>query len=336
MGHELGCPVCQGQVHYKARAIQGYRQGSFFDVLECTNCKVSFVNPMEVDDRIYEAIYSNVASVPGYAGYFQLAQQVHKASDPLDHIAAADACYFGVTKHIRDSITSPATSQIIEIGCGQGYLTYALNKAGYRAIGIDISETGVQLAKQLFGDFYFCGQLADLVSASKERPALIVCTELIEHLADPFEFVRTALAQLEPGGQLLLTTPRKLEQEVSVWDTELPPVHLWWFTKQSLIEMSARLNTEIEFIDMSDFYHQHPGYRPGPLAEKALRPSFFDETYRLIAPIKHKGVFRQKLRTFEKRLKSLVYRVMNKDLHTDEDILSDANSISICAVLTKR
>lgn len=331
----MKCAICGGSATYKVRLIDGYRRGQHFDVLECQNCQVSYVNPLETDQRLYDAIYSNVQKVPGYSGYFELANAVGKATNPLEYIASTDECYYGVVKHIKSTITTPSSSQIVEIGCGQGYLTFALNKAGYQAIGVDISEAGIQLAEERFGDHYFCGQISDWVKTSNHRPALIVCTELIEHLPDPFEFIQIALANLDSGGQLLFTTPHKVEGEIGVWDTELPPVHLWWFSKKSLIEMSKRLNAEIQFIDLGGYYLDSPGYRPGPDREKSLRSSFFDESYGLIAPVKHKSAFRKSLRNFEKQLKAVIYKLIGKSMLEGKVPITDSNSISICAVLTK-
>lgn len=331
----MKCAICGRSATYRVRSIDGYRRGQHFDVLECDNCQVSYVNPLETDQRLYEAIYSNVQKVPGYSGYFELANAVGKASDPLAYIASTDGCYFGVAKHIQKTISTSSGNPIVEIGCGQGYLTYALNKAGYQTIGVDISEAGIQLAKERFGDHYFCGQISDWVSASNQRPALIVCTELIEHLPDPLEFIQIALANLDSGGQLLFTTPHKVEGEVGAWNTELPPVHLWWFSKKSLIEMSKRLNVDIQFVDLGEYYLDNPGYRPGPEREKPLHSSLFDESYNLIAPVKHKSAFRKSLRSFEKRLKSLIYKLIGKSMLEGQVPFTDANSISICAVLTK-
>jgi SAM-dependent methyltransferase len=335
MIQELNCPICSGKVHRKAQSIAGYRRGQVFDILECGNCGVSYADPMESESRLYEAIYSNVSSVPGYARYFELAQEIGRASDPLAHIAAAEDCYFGVVKHIRDTLR-PGGGLIAEIGCGQGYLTYALNRAGYRAIGVDISETVISLARKRFGDHYFHGELADLVRSPQNRPALMVCTELIEHLTDPIGFMQMALEHLEPGGELLITTPHKRAGEVGVWDTDLPPVHLWWFTRESLVAASRRLGADIRFIDLGAFYRDQPGERVRADQPKTLRPSFFDESYTLIAPIRKRNAFRSKLRKVEKGLKDMIYSLVGRRSSAGREPCNDGNSSSICAVLIKR
>lgn len=331
----MKCAICGGAC-YKVRSIDGYRLGQKFEVLECGNCQVSYVNPLVTDQRLYEAIYSNVQNVPGYSRYFELANAVSKARDPLEYISSSEGCYFGVAKYIQNTISTPNANPIVEIGCDLGYLTFALNTSGYQTIGVDISETGIRLARERFGDYYFCGQIADWVRSSSKRPALIVCTELIEHLPDPFEFIQLALTNLDSGGQLLFTTPHKVEGEVGPWETELPPVHLWWFSKRSLIEMSKRLNADIEFVDLGKFYIDNPGYRAVPEREKPLNSSLFNEPYDLIASVKRKSAFRKKLRNFEKYLKALIFKLIGKSTLEGLVPLTDANSISICAVLTKR
>ena len=56
------------------------------------------------------------------------------------------------------AIVDADANKVLDVGCGLGYLTYALNEAGYQATGIDVSSqaiaagrTAAELAEQLAG-----------------------------------------------------------------------------------------------------------------------------------------------------------------------------------------
>ena len=35
-------------------------------------------------------------------------------------------------------------AQVLDVGCGDGYGTYKLSRAGYKAVGVDLSEVMIQ------------------------------------------------------------------------------------------------------------------------------------------------------------------------------------------------
>lgn len=44
-----------------------------------------------------------------------------------------------------------AGSSILDVGCGQGFFSYLLHRHGLKVYGIDISETGIEVAQNLYG-----------------------------------------------------------------------------------------------------------------------------------------------------------------------------------------
>ena len=37
---------------------------------------------------------------------------------------------------------------VLDVGCGDGYGTYKLSRAGYKAVGVDLSEVMIQKGKE--------------------------------------------------------------------------------------------------------------------------------------------------------------------------------------------
>jgi hypothetical protein len=106
-------------------------------------------------------------------------------------------------------------------------------------------------------------------------------------LVDPIGFVSAALECLPSGGLLAITTPNKLQygsqsaQRV-IWDTELPPVHLWWFTKNSFMEMAKRVNCSVSFSDFPKFYQINERFLVTGRESAAARSPILDKDYNLI------------------------------------------------------
>jgi 2-polyprenyl-3-methyl-5-hydroxy-6-metoxy-1,4-benzoquinol methylase len=111
----------------------------------------------------------------------------------------------------------------LEIGCGFGFSLDAgqkmfgwtgvgadpspLARAGREALGIDIRHIYADTDTDLGGAF-------DLVYGS----------EVIEHVADPHEFLRICRAHLRPGGLLVLTTPDAASIRPDVSSAALMPI----------------------------------------------------------------------------------------------------------------
>jgi hypothetical protein len=88
----------------------------------------------------------------------------------------------------------------------------------------------------------------------------IVMTELVEHIPDVFALLEAALEALVPGGIMITTTPNKSSFAAdAVWATENPPIHLTWFSEESMRALAARLRCSVSFVDFTSFNQSHRG-----------------------------------------------------------------------------
>lgn len=71
---------------------------------------------------------------------------------------------------IIDTIKSYSLKRMIDIGCGEGWLTRALLQAGIEAVGVDAVEDLVKNAISKGGPQYFVGSYADIVSGKVLEP----------------------------------------------------------------------------------------------------------------------------------------------------------------------
>lgn len=102
--------------------------------------------------------------------------------------------------------------QILDIGCGCGEIEKYLGNAGCNNItGIDIDEDSINRARILCKSFPFDFKIENIESFSPSLPEkhwdCIICSEVIEHLANPEQFVANVLKLLKKDGRLFISIP---------------------------------------------------------------------------------------------------------------------------------
>lgn len=137
---------------------------------------------------------------------------------------------------------------ILDLGCGNGYLANYLIDAGYNAYGTDASEKGIVIAASKSPGRFFVQDLStdQLPEGLKNiRFDTVISTEVIEHLYDPEQFIRTCRQILtDTKGSLIISTPYHgyLKNLVlalfNKWDTHLDPLwrggHIKMWSKATL------------------------------------------------------------------------------------------------------
>ena len=104
-------------------------------------------------------------------------------------------------------------SRLVDIGCGQGDLLRHINSTHptFSLFGFELSASGVATTKRKVPS----AQVSELdlfsESASKVLSAvaadIATCSEVLEHVPDPVEFVRRSREALIPGGHMVATVP---------------------------------------------------------------------------------------------------------------------------------
>ena len=98
----------------------------------------------------------------------------------------------------------------LDVGCGAGLLAEPLARLGAKVTAVDAAPELIEAAKA-----HAAGQGLDIdyraigVEALKNKFDLVTSMEVIEHVADPQEFVSALAARLAPGGLLILSTPNR-------------------------------------------------------------------------------------------------------------------------------
>jgi len=139
----------------------------------------------------------------------------------------------------------PRSVTVLDVGCGRGRCSAALSRAGYRVVGVDISERAVAEARAAVPEAQF--HVQDLGSPLPFPDASFgaaFMTDVIEHVFDPPTVIREISRVLSPGGQLLISTPyHGLVKNVLIalfrFDRHFDPQgpHIRFFSRSSLTHL---------------------------------------------------------------------------------------------------
>ena len=138
------------------------------------------------------------------------------------------------------------SQNFLDVGCGEGHFLDFMEKCGYKVLGLDFSNFGINrfnphlVSRFVKGDIY--KNLRKLQIDSK-RFDVINLGNVLEHVLDPVKLLQDLKSLLQPRGLLLVTVPNdfsKLHQalllagEIDSPFFVTPPDHLHYFTLDSL------------------------------------------------------------------------------------------------------
>lgn len=152
-----------------------------------------------------------------------------------------------------------AGQRVLDAGCGNGALCGKYLAEGCVTVGVDLSASGVGIARQAHprGRFECTSMDESILGRLGEAPFdLVVSTDVIEHLYDPRTYARGCFAALKNGGRLVMTTPyhgylKNLAISVlGKWDSHANPLwdggHIKLWSKATL----SQLLTEVGFVNL--------------------------------------------------------------------------------------
>ncbi|MBL8557012.1 MAG: bifunctional 2-polyprenyl-6-hydroxyphenol methylase/3-demethylubiquinol 3-O-methyltransferase UbiG [Phenylobacterium sp.] len=101
--------------------------------------------------------------------------------------------------------------RLLDIGCGGGLLSEPMSRLGFQVTGVDASEKNIATASthaagQGLAIDYRAATAEALLAAGEPPFDVILNMEVIEHVADPGEYLRDCARLLKPGGLMIVAT----------------------------------------------------------------------------------------------------------------------------------
>jgi len=185
--------------------------------------------------------------------YDQYHQKNHRYASV---ISRHNFTYWYILKFLHHPLLGALQNKkVLDVGCGVGTLALYLSQYAKAVVGIDVSPRAISLARSaqqqcgIKNIIFREGELRDFSSDFD----LVLCTEVIEHIADDRTFAQLLASNLRKDGYLLLTTPnsKNVLNEIGYYkkfDVEVG--HLRRYTKASLTELLESVGLTVEKIDL--------------------------------------------------------------------------------------
>lgn len=101
----------------------------------------------------------------------------------------------------------PEPCRVVDLAAGEGAFSVILARLGHDVYAVDASRENWKAPDIKLHIHDLDTEFADRILNTDEKFDAVVAIEIIEHLENPFRFVRESAKLLKPGGHLFLTTP---------------------------------------------------------------------------------------------------------------------------------
>jgi SAM-dependent methyltransferase len=218
------CPVCEGTCAPAGEELAGYA------LFLCQRCGVRSALDalgLSVD---YDQAYSGDLYPDQAIDAMRLAER--KGQDAS--LIPTYAPFFHVLEPTSDR------NRLLDVGCGGGRFCRAAAHHGWHTLGIDVSEVALEHARAVEPLEYRRIDLADVLGSFGRFDA-VTAFEVVEHQREIRTFLKEIRGVLKKGGRFLCTVPAWEHPDVrhATCREWVPPVHLLFFTRSSLIAAMA-------------------------------------------------------------------------------------------------
>ena len=104
--------------------------------------------------------------------------------------------------------------RLLDIGCGGGLVCEPMARLGARVTGVDASEANIKTALTHAGEQglaidYRAGTAEGLIDSGEPPFDMVLNLEVVEHVADPAQFLKDTASLVRPGGLMIVATLNK-------------------------------------------------------------------------------------------------------------------------------
>jgi 2-polyprenyl-3-methyl-5-hydroxy-6-metoxy-1,4-benzoquinol methylase len=153
--------------------------------VKCRNCHLVYMNPIEKITKTNE--------------YYHNAKNTHAPTIRDSYIRTAKSQVSLVKKHASGS-------NLLDIGCAQGFFLFSAAQAGYRVKGIEISQDAAEYARMEFGLDVEAKAFEEL-EFPENHFDIVTLWQVLEHVPYPLDVLREVRKILKPGGLVAASTP---------------------------------------------------------------------------------------------------------------------------------
>jgi 2-polyprenyl-3-methyl-5-hydroxy-6-metoxy-1,4-benzoquinol methylase len=201
-----------------------------FDLYKCPKCELVSVYPQPSPEILAKDFYSEES------GY-----QSNRAED-LSKVSEIERSkkVFSLLEKLKPN------GKILDVGCSGGHFMYWAKRRGFDPVGVELNKRTAESAR-LYGFEVYNG-FVENAPFEPQSFDIILLGEVVEHVNNPREFIRSSVKFLKPYGVVIITTPNLdcfwsrvtffLYKMFSIpWSSVTPPYHLFQFGSENLDEL---------------------------------------------------------------------------------------------------
>lgn len=219
------CPVCRArQAHFCFEKNQ-------YDIFKCGQCGFLFVHPYPSESVLQQHYTHN-----------------YRSATAIFYPKAASRRWRGFWRSLPLA-QYVINKDVLDIGCGGGFMVEAFARIGARASGLDISENSIAYARNRWPNYAFYCESQEVFRRRHLTYDFVFSSEVLEHVPGPDEFMQTLAAVTRPGGFVYISAPEAdhpaVPHDVALWQDICPPEHLQWFNAHNLALLFAQYGFKI-------------------------------------------------------------------------------------------
>tara|TARA_B100000900_G_C20516502_1_gene690303 strand:- start:91 stop:1017 length:927 start_codon:yes stop_codon:yes gene_type:complete len=195
---EINCLQCN---HNKSKFFSQSKRKNFslegFSYYQCENCKGVFLNPLPNENQIID-FYKDPHLNPTIIADPIKTREKYLSKSRLNH---------DLTTYVNTLLRYKKKGEVLDFGCGVGWLVYHLNQRGFDTFGLDFNKNVVEIGKKAFDVELNIGDFDTLKSFKNQSFEAIYALSCIEHLTNPDSFLKECYRILKPGGIIISVVP---------------------------------------------------------------------------------------------------------------------------------
>lgn len=163
---------------------------------------------------------------------------------------------------------------LLDAGCGAGRFLAVARARGWKAAGLDVSPSAVQLAAKASGAPVYEGDLGRPLPPGQEPVDVVTMWDTLEHLTDPVAALTETPRWLRPGGLLVVQT-QNVNSVTAAWMgrrwEQFVEFHLYHFSPWALRSALERAGLAAVRIEDADRFGDAGRASPPPPPARGLR-----------------------------------------------------------------
>lgn len=232
------CPMCSSKESVSTKFVFGE-----FEVVRCQMCELWYLSPrmteVEMIKFYSQSSYFAGGSEGGYSNYSVQEMGLRQTFRRFLNIL------------VKRGLTG---GDLLEVGCGYGYLLVEARSLFNRRIGTDFSTEAVKHARNNCDEVYIGGIERIPQEMSFD---VIISVGVLEHVYQPIDFVEKLSCHLNENGVLILATPDFGSFWRLIFGKKWPsfkiPEHVTFWDKKTL----SRLFSMTGFNEMQTIPYPH-------------------------------------------------------------------------------